>query len=544
MRWHSEEPKMTGQLFASQFRTYWRQISFAFAVVVYFIINVFRIGGDAFLIYLNDNLAIPLAICVTLLALILWRRIAVQSQNRLLWSGLTIGWALWTIAEFWWGIAAMLGQEVPYPSWADFFWLAGYIPMSIALWERIRSLPRKIGPWQSAGIWISILISLGWTLVFVLIPIIRNNDPTAVLESVLNILYPLVDLVLLIMVLRILFAYQQGVYGHAWGWFSMGFALHSFSNLFFSYATTADIYDPGGQVNLLSNIVTDVPYNLGYLFWLIGLLVVRDVQRSHRAFADTNADMTPALVPDTHIFVSTKGDNTVIDVSQNYSQVFSLERVKGKTISEALGISLDVTDSLLTDIKTNRILKEKPLPVTTRWGQQQAWISGALADNSQEQYSGVDLLLRMHTGDHNLDGMSTDHHGVMNSLLSITGTKEKEDEEIKELLSNYYLAYLKAFYNCIFSEGGSIMADAFLTELQSVAKQHRWQIGIHPDALLDVSALSLSKTQEALPAMFETAKRFVSNITDEVTADSIVQTVRSRFDKSIPISVSHFERAK
>lgn len=533
---------MREQSLTRPFRTNWKQISIAFAVVVYFVINILRIGGDAFLINLNDNLAIPLAICVTLLALILWRQIAVQSQNRLLWSGLTIGWALWTIAEFWWGIAAILGQEVPYPSWADFFWLAGYIPMSIALWERIRSLPRKISPWQSAGIWISILISLGWTIAFILIPILRNNDPTAILESVLNTLYPIVDLVLLIMVLRILFIYQQGVYGRAWGWFSVGFILHSFSNLFFSYATTADIYDPGGQVNLLSNIVTDIPYNLGYLFWLIGLLIVRDAQKRYLASADSDAEITLALVPDTHIFVSTKGDNTVIDVSQNYSQVFSLERAKGKTISEALGMSPSDTDSLLTDIKANGILKEKPLPVRTRWGQQQAWVSGALANKPQEEYSGVDLLLRLYTGDHSLNELLTDYQGVVNSLLRATGTKEKEDEEIKQLLSNYYLAHLKAFYNCIFSEGGSIMIDAFLTELQSVAKRHRWQISIRSDALLELSALSLSETQEALPVIYENARRFVITVTDEATADMLVQTVRSHFEESILASVSHFER--
>jgi hypothetical protein len=218
--------------------------------------------------------------------------------------------------------------------------------------------------------------------------------------------------------------------------------------------------------------------------------------------------------------------------------------VKGKTISEVLGISLDDTDSLLMAIKTNSILKERPLLVTTRLGQQQAWISGLSASNPQEEYSGVDLLLRMVTGDHTLDELLTDHQGVVNSLLSMTGTKEQEDEEIKQLLSNYYQAYFKAFYNCIFSEGGSIMADAFLTELQSVAKQHGWQIGIRPDSLLDVSALSPSQMQEALPVMFETAKRFVTRITDEATANTIVQNVRSHFDKSIPISVSHFEKVE
>jgi hypothetical protein len=129
-------------------------------------------------------------------------------------------------------------------------------------------------------------------------------------------------------------------------------------------------------------------------------------------------------------------------------------------------------------------------------------------------------------------------------LLSKTETKGKQDEEIKQLLSNYYLAYLKAYYNRSFSEGGSIMADAFLSELQSVAKLHEWKMEIRSDALLDTSFLSLSKTQEALPILAETAKQFVIRITDKATAKILIQKVLSSFDKSALKNIYHFEKAE
>src|SRR5258706_124832 len=185
------------------------------------------------------------AVCLlTLFALVLSRKIGGSSRNRLLWRGLFIGWALWTVAQLYWGIASIIGQEIPYPSWADFFWIAGYLPMYIALWERLRLLPKITSLAQRSVIWIFILLVLIITLWFVLIPIVQNNDPSAIFESVLNILYPLMDIVLLILVLRIFLIYQPGNYGRVWSWLSAGFILMTLSDLTFSYATTAGLYYP------------------------------------------------------------------------------------------------------------------------------------------------------------------------------------------------------------------------------------------------------------------------------------------------------------
>jgi hypothetical protein len=473
----------------------------------------------------------------------LWRRMTVGSQNRLLWSGLAIGWVFWTIAEFWWGIAAIMGQEVPYPSWADFFWLAGYIPMFIALQARLRSLPQNINLLQEVVIWSAILLTMAVTLVFVLLPILRNNDPTAILESTLNILYPVVDVALLVLVLRMLFSYQQGIYGSAWVWLTAGFALQSPSNLLFSYATTADLYYPDQKVNLLSTLGVDIPYNLGYLLWLIGILIARTVHVGHRSFK--GADFAATLVPNTHILVFTKGDDTVIDVSRNYSRVFPLETATGKTIVEALGISPGATDGFLRDIKEDKVLKERAMYVTTRLGQQLAQVSGITVNNPQGSYSGVSLLLRLFTANYTLDELlSGNQKGILSSISGKTGAKENEENEIKQLLSNYYRAYIKAFYDRLFLEGGGIMTDAFLAELQSAAKQHGWKVNLHTDALLDVSALSLPKIREVLPVLFETAKQFVEKTIDEKSADSIVEDVRSHFDETTLGNIAYFEKAK
>ncbi len=533
---------MTAHTINDSIKSSWKQIVVAALAIAYVAINGLTIGGDAFVIALNNNIAIPLAIAVTLLTIWLWNRLAIGSQNRVLWTGLAIGWVLWTIAEFWWGIASIIGQKVPYPSWADFFWLAGYVPMFIALWTRIRSLPRSITPLQQAGIWVSVLLSLGWTIWFVLLPIVRYNDPSVVLESVLNLLYPLVDLFLLILILRIFFTYQQGIIGRAWGWLSLGFVLHSISNLVFSYASTAELFYPDDRVNLLSSLGIDAPYNLAYLFWLIGLWIVRGIHGTHQVIQPANVALTP--VSNTHLLVFTKGDDTVIDVSGNFAHVFNVNAVVGMSVSDVLGISPLEADRLLKESRAGSILAERAMTVNTRFGPREARVSGISITNPQQEYSGATFLLRMIVENRSLDeSLSNEQKQMVQVLLRKTGVKEKEEQEIMQLLVGYYLAHLRGFHQHVFENGGATMADAFFVELQSVVQKHGWQMDIHPgETMLDAGAFSLSTAREALPIIFESARRFVTRISGTDMADSIVQAVRSRIDPAIQMNVAYFEK--
>jgi hypothetical protein len=531
------------KLSSRSFKNSWKHITIATLVVVFIAINVFRIGGDAFVINLNNNIANPLALAITILAFMLWRKLGTTGKDRLLWSGLALGWALWTVAEIWWGIAGLLSQEVPFPSGADFFWLVGYIPMYVALWERSRSLPKPTHPLQKAGIWFSILFSIGWTIFFAVIPIIQDSDPSAYLENALSIAYPLADLFLLIMVLRIFFAFRQGMYGRAWGWISGGFILVSLSDLIFAYASTAGLYYADEQANLISTVGVEIPYTLGYLFWLIGLAIVWTIQKSHQIHEETPICLE--LVPNTHLLIFTKENDSVTSVSLNYWRVYQREFVQGKKLAEVIESSADSLQNFSSEIKWKKILRERIIPVQTRYGTQQALVSGVLAANVQEGYSGIILLLRLYTEDYYLDDLLSDYqHSMVSSVLERTGTLAKEEEDIKQLLAHYHLAFISAFYNRVITEGGSIMADAFISELESAMKSFGWQVSVSPDNLLDVSAISLAEAREALPKLTETAKKFVAQITDKAVAESIDQKVRSFFDEATMKNILYFEKAK
>ncbi len=515
----------------------WGYILVIAAVLAYIAINLFTIGGDSFVLLLNGNIGSPLAMVVTILAIRLWQKIGSGNQDRRLWAFMAVGWALWTVAEFWWGIANLLGEEVPYPSGADAFWLVGYIPIAIALITRIRRLPGINKIWQWTAIVFFVLLSIGWTLFFVLIPVIQNNDPALILQDILNVLYPLLDLFLLVLILRILFPYQFGNYGRAWFWISGGFVLHSLSGLLFTYATTAGIYYPDGQANMVSTLGVDVTYNLGYAVWIFGLIMVLSIQKIYLPLQETKILLN--RLPDTHCLIFTRADDSIIDISHNFGNIFPAEATHARKIEDVLGISAQSAAELLREIKTQNAAPERSLVVKSQLGQERAGVSGITIGSFRENYEGMILLLRLFRGDTATDELLTEYEKEMiTSLQSRVGIRQ--DDEIKRFLANYYLAIIHPLYRRVYEEGGGIMAESFFSEMRSAALKHNWQIGVRPDAILAVESLTLPQARTALSAVFESAKQFVIRTIDEQTFNAIFDDVNTHLEDAVYRDIQHY----
>ena len=191
-------------------------IAVAMVFLVLVILNIFIIGGDLFIYTVNSSVNFPLAIIVTISAFSVWRRMGSEEHNRSLWLGIVIGWGLWALAETIWAGYSILGQEVPYPSWADFFWVLGYIPIGIGLFTRIRAMPTRPTRSQNLLIFGFSAITILITIFFIFIPTIRSFDPQRLIESFLNFLYPLSDMFLLIIIWRLFFTYEEGDFGFGW----------------------------------------------------------------------------------------------------------------------------------------------------------------------------------------------------------------------------------------------------------------------------------------------------------------------------------------
>ena len=507
--------------------------------LIYVVINVFVIGGDKLVYSLNNSISIPLAIINTVFAFSLWNLVK-TGLNRLLWGGLLLGWALWTAAEVLWLVYGYLYQDVPYPSPADFFWLIGYIPVGFGLYSRIREMPVKLGNTQKTALGAISLAIILIVIIYILIPIIQNNEPTRWLESILNIIYPLADLLLLMIVLRLVFVYRSGDYGFGWNLLTVGFIFQSFANLVFSFANLSDLYYPDLKVNLISGLGSDVPYNLSYLLWMFGLYALRISLSKHQPF---EVIVQPKLVPNTSILVFLKSDDTAIGVSDNFAYVLGTIFEKGRSLTELLHIPEQDAQSILSNIRSERRIADQPVQIKNHFGVfQDAYVSGLSVTSSNGEYSGCNLLFRtLVKNDYTLDEKLTQEQKLMAShLRKKSGSNERT--RIRKLLLDYYLAYLKQLYNLAFHTGGAQLSLAFLEHLQQTAKEHQWPLEFDHETLLVNAEYELRLLREAFPILLESARSFASQLTDANTMEAELQSISSQFSEAVHKNVAYYSQ--
>lgn len=185
-----------------------------------------------------NNIANVISISVaTIFAIWLW--FSNRSDNFLnrFWGLMTLGIVFWAIAECIWLYLSLVSSEVPYPSAADFFWVLGYIPVTIAFIRRRAGYQIVQTPLQRMVNILVVTLFLIVVGVFVIWPTVIAFDSTKIIESVLNVVYPLNDVILLSLILGIFFSTQTGRFSITWRLLGFGFLIMTISDLMFSYTS-------------------------------------------------------------------------------------------------------------------------------------------------------------------------------------------------------------------------------------------------------------------------------------------------------------------
>ena len=497
----------------------------------YVIVNAFLIGGNEFIFALNQNFYTPFALGTAILAVRLWS-ITENGRNKILFAGLSIGWICWFVAELTWGIYTILGREVPYPSLADVFWVFGYIPIIGGLYLRLREIPVKPTSNQRLLLWAISIVIILITFFFILLPILKSYDPVNLVESILNVTYPLVDLLLLVVVLQLLFVYQKGNYGVAWLILSVGFMLMSVSDLIFAYASSMDLYYPESQVNLISSFGIDIPYGFSYLIWIIGLYALI-ILLDQPLTVDVESELKP--VPNSHIIIHTKNDDTIIKTSGNFEEFFGVFNAKGISLREALGLSEQDDGRLNQSIRKNIRVSNLPVAVKDRAGKiHSVFLVGLAIMESEDVYQGANLCLRLVSGNRSLDHLLSDEsRSVLKFLLDTTGINE--DNEVKKLLFDYHLIQLQALHNFVVQISGSIAGDAYWEAIQSVAAENEFKF---KGRVLDMQA-SLPLVRKTLPLLLDTAVRFAGQYGEPREVEEQLQNVRASLSVDLQENIAY-----
>ena len=191
-----------------------------------------------------------------------WR----MSKGRfpVIWLYFTAGLLLWFIGEaVWAGYTLILGEELPYPSVADVFWIAGYIPFFIALYLYVKLFGNTL---NKKTIAISMVVTATLTILAVaalLIPALHAEEDLA--RLVMNFAYPLLDLSLFSVAHIGVLIFLKGKLGRPWLLINAAIAANTFADILFIYTTAQGTYYCGHMLEL--------PSHLAYLFFLMAFYI-------------------------------------------------------------------------------------------------------------------------------------------------------------------------------------------------------------------------------------------------------------------------------
>jgi hypothetical protein len=155
--------------------------------------------------------------------------------------------------------------ELPYPSLADLFYAGGYLPIIAGLVGYLETFHVALSKRRFGYALIGIVVAVVLALLFVL-PVELAQDLSAV-NLVTDMLYPVLDLVLLSMSVLSLAIFAGGRIATWWMLFGAGATLYVVGDEFFLYQVAHGAYYNGG--------VDDLIFLLGYLTFAMAFYVHR-----------------------------------------------------------------------------------------------------------------------------------------------------------------------------------------------------------------------------------------------------------------------------
>ncbi len=482
-------------------------------------INLFMLGANKSPATINNIANVMGVLIASIFAIQVWLTNSDDEFLNMFWGLLAIGLAFWTIAEGIWLYLSFAYSETPFPSLADLFWLLGYVPVIAAFVRRHSRLQVTQTPLQRM---INILVAalfITATGFFVIWPTIAAFDPAKILESFLNLAYPLTDLTIIILVLRLFFSTQTGRFSVTWQLLGFGFLAMTIADLMFSYGDWNGIYYPDGNPTLFS-IVLDVLYYNSYLLIAIGILAfgyILAMDRGIRIKSGTTSLTKSSIL----IFVDK--NNQIISFSDNFLGLVNhhnRQKYMKLPLSEALGISSSKLEDIKTKVLVHGSLSNQALTIKQSDGSQKdVWLTAVAIDDHQNQMTNIAIVLRTNLEEKTGEPMNLtpEQEGLVNFYLSKAGTRGNEE---KEILQDYYLEQIRLLYSIIRQFSGVKLADGLAGHLNQIAKIDGWRVSHEGQEIKIPEEYDVRVLGEALAALLKAARLYAvesasSNIIDE-----------------------------
>jgi hypothetical protein len=178
------------------------------------------------------------------------------------WLGYSLGIFLWFLGESTWGIYVfLLGIATPFPSIADVFWLAGYVPFLFALASQVYLFRDALSAkhWAVVSMFVVGLSAL--VLALLIPPTLSEGD--SLVSVALSVAYPLLDVVLLAIAVLVLLFFAKGVLWGPLRVVMVAIILSTLGDILFAWASVTQSYFQGHPADLLFNL-SYIVFGLGF----------------------------------------------------------------------------------------------------------------------------------------------------------------------------------------------------------------------------------------------------------------------------------------
>lgn len=224
-------------------------ISAVMIAVTYFLFQ----ANTRFLYILSNGLPPLLALASFITAVAGLHRNGVRTNDRLsmIWFGYSLGVLFWFLGESTWAVYTLwYSIPVPFPSPADGFWLAGYIPLMCAMASQGWQFREFFSSRKMLAAILAVVV-LGALLLAVLVPPSYASETEQDWVSlVVSLAYPLLDVGLLVVALPILFLFGKGSFWRPFLFVTLGLIMTFIGDILFSWATLNNIYYNGSYLEL------------------------------------------------------------------------------------------------------------------------------------------------------------------------------------------------------------------------------------------------------------------------------------------------------
>ena len=246
-----------------------------------------QLGEEAVRMSIDIAVILGASACAVL-CFILWRASGTRERLRKVWAFLGLGMALWTVAEVIFAFYELiLNQDTPTISLADITWVAGYVPIFVALWLRFRLLRVSLQPTE----WITLLAAFVILAMLSVTYVITPNLPTAeampeatsgfvnIAALALSVFYPLGDLLMALGAGLTIVGMMGGSISRMWLLVGLGCLAIGLADSTYYVGLANGMYTSQPPMNWFTGI-SDISYLVGYLMIALGLFGQASVQHA------------------------------------------------------------------------------------------------------------------------------------------------------------------------------------------------------------------------------------------------------------------------